>query len=485
MAPRPHRLVSTGLVVALGLAFACTEASSDTPPASPATSTSSSTPTGPTQLELAQRHIKHVVFLIKENRSFDTLFGTFPGADGPPAQVPVRRKDGSVDMIRLRRAADETADVNHNFLAGLTAIDGGKMDGFGLLASEAPLGAYVRYTKDQIPAYWAYARRYELADRFFSAVYGPTGPEHLWSIAGSSAGFTSIQTDQPPQSYGTGLPREYCDDPAERMFRFKRWRDTRSQDVMDFEYSPPLKMLPEAYLEAGYWGVSWPCIKGDASFQTLPQELTAARVSWLEYRGVNTYVDPLRQVWSARHDPKIWDRRTTPERYLADVARGHLPAVSWLTPPLEVSDHPPASLCGGENWTVTMLNALMRQPKLWRTTAVILTWDDFGGFYDHVAPPHSDIYGYGPRVPMIVISPWARSGVNHEDLAPDSVLNLIEELFGLDALHDQRVADPSLPLDRDPSQNDLLGGNETQGVFQFDHALAPTILPQRDCSAAR
>lgn len=90
------------------------------------------------------------------------------------------------------------------------------MDGFGLLASRAPLGAYVRYMKDQIPAYWRYATRYELADRFFSAVYGPTGPEQLWSIAGSSAGFTAMETARSPQSYGTGLPREYCDDRAER-----------------------------------------------------------------------------------------------------------------------------------------------------------------------------------------------------------------------------------------------------------------------------
>jgi phospholipase C len=425
-----------------------------------------------------------VIFLIKENRSFDTLFGRFPGADGPPAKVPVRRKDGSVDVISLSRAHDETADVNHNFLAGLTAIDGGKMDGFGLLASEARHGAYVWYAQEQIPAYWAYARRYELADRFFSAVYGPTGPEHLWSIAGSSAGFTSIETPQLPQSYGTGEPREYCDDPAERMFRFHRWRDARNPDVMDFEYSPPLKMLPQAFLEAGYWGVAWPCVK-DTGFRTLPDELTAAGVPWREYRGDNTYVDPLRQVWHDRHDPKIWGRRTTPERYLADVARGYLPSVAWLTPPLEVSDHPPASLCGGENWTVTMLNALMRSPKLWRSTAVILTWDDFGGYYDHVAPPHSDIYGYGPRVPMIVISPWAQTGVNHQDMAPDSVLNLIEELFGLNALRDQRVADPGLPLEHDPSQNDLLGGNGTVGAFQFDDPLPPTILPLRDCSTAR
>jgi phospholipase C len=237
--------------------------------------------------------------------------------------------------------------------------------------------------------------------------------------------------------------------------------------------------------KVGYWKIAWPCVKGDPRFETLPEKLTAAGVSWREYRGVNNYVDPLRQVWRARHDPEIWGRRTTPERYLADVARGVLPAVSWLTPPLGVSDHPPGSLCEGENWTVTMLNALMRRPKLWRTSAVILTWDDFGGYYDHVEPPHSDIYGYGPRVPMILISPWARPGLNHQDLAPDSVLNLIEELFGVDPLHDQRIADPNLPLEEDPSQNDLLGGNGTESAFQFDDPLPPTIRPLRDCASAQ
>jgi phospholipase C len=417
-----------------------------------------------------------VIFLIKENRSFDTLFGRFPGADGPPARVPVLRKDGSVDMIRLRPADDETADVNHNFVAGLTAIDGGKMDGYGLLGSLAPLGAYVWYSKEQLPAYWKYATRYELADRFFSAVYGPTGPEHLWSIAGSSAGFATFEAGESPQSYGTGEPREYCDDPAERVLRFKDWRNSRNPDVLDLEDRAPANLW-----HSPYWKVAWPCVKDDPAFETLPDELTAAGVSWREYRGDNNYVDPLRQVWRDRHDPMIWGRRTTPDRYLEDVARGSLPKVSWLTPPLGVSDHPPGSLCAGENWTVTMLNALMRRPKLWRTTAVILTWDDFGGYYDHVAPPHSDIYGYGPRVPMLVISPWARRTVNHEDLAPDSVLNLIEELFRVDPLHDQRVADPSLSLEEDPSQNDLLGTNGTDGAFQFTDPRPPTILPLRDC----
>jgi phospholipase C len=475
------------MVAAIAMTYGCTASS----PAQRATSSPSltsrapdDTRSPPTPLELARKRIKHVIFLIKENRSFDTFFGRFPGADGPPKLVPVYQRDGSVDHVRLREGRDVIADVNHNFVAGLTAIRGGEMDGYGLLGSVTPLGAYVWYSKDGIPNYWAYAKRYELADRFFSAVYGPTGPEHLWSIAGSSAGFTTFETaaghaDAPPQSYGTGLPREYCDDRAERVIRFKDWRNSRNPPLMELEYR-----RPEFLWQSKYWESAWPCVKGDPLFQTLPEELSAAGVSWRIYRGENTYVDPLRQVWRARHDPEIWRRRVTPEQYVADVERGYLPKVSWLTPPLPVSDHPPGSLCGGENWTVQMLNALMRRPKLWRTTAVILTWDDFGGYYDHVAPPHSDVYGYGPRVPMLVISPWARKGVSHEDLSPDSVLNFIEELFGIDPLHDQRRPDPNLAPAEDPSQNDLLGSNGNVGLFQFTDPLPPTILPLRDCSQA-
>ena len=429
----------------------------------------------PTKLKLARGHIKHVIFLIKENRSFDTLFGRFPGADGPSARVPLRRPDGSVDLVRLRPAADATPDVDHNFVSGLLGINGGEMDGYGFLGRGDPMSPYVWYAKEQIPAYWAYASRYELADRFFSAVYGPTGPEQLWSMAGSSAGFTANESDEPPQSYGTGPPREYCDDPAERALRFVRWRRVRDPEIMDLEYESP-RGLPGSR----HWRAAWPCVKDDPRFESLPEQLTATGVSWRQYRGENHYVDPLRQIWNARHDPEIWKHRTTPEQYLDDVARGFLPSVAWLTPPLHLSDHPPSSMCEGENWTVEMLNALMRKPKLWRSTAVILTWDDFGGFYDHVAPPHSDIYGYGPRVPTIVISPWAVQGINQESLSPDSVLNFIETLFGLDPLADQRRADPALAPAEDPAQNDLLGTNGTDGAFQFEEPLPPLPLPLRD-----
>ena len=134
--------------------------------------------------------------------------------------------------------------------------------------------------------------------------------------------------------------------------------------------------------------------------------------------------------------------------------------------PVDLSDHPPASICEGENWTVRALNAVMKS-SAWRSTAVILTWDDFGGFYDHVPPPHVDIYGLGPRVPAIIISPWARAGyIEHRTLEFSSVLRLIERILGLPTLGP-----------RDAAAKDMLS------VFNFAKSPRPRlVLKQRDCS---
>jgi phospholipase C len=128
----------------------------------------------------------------------------------------------------------------------------------------------------------------------------------------------------------------------------------------------------------------------------------------------------------------------------------------------------------GENWTVQVLNALMKSPD-WDSTAVVLTWDDFGGFYDHVAPPHPDIYGMGPRVPAIVISPWAARGIDHTPMSFDSMLLLVEHLFQL----------PRLPEQRKPKAGDDPVGNDMLQAFDFtQQPLAPLVLKQRDCSSA-
>jgi phospholipase C len=139
--------------------------------------------------------------------------------------------------------------------------------------------------------------------------------------------------------------------------------------------------------------------------------------------------------------------------------------VSWLLPPGEYSEHPPGSMCEGENWTASVLNAVMQGPD-WNSTAVFVTWDDFGGFYDHVAPPQVDQFGLGPRVPLLIISPYAKAGyVSHTVYEHTSVLKFIETRYGLKAL-----------TSRDAAANNMLDS------FNFAQApQAPLLLQPRTC----
>jgi phospholipase C len=160
-------------------------------------------------------------------------------------------------------------------------------------------------------------------------------------------------------------------------------------------------------------------------------------------------------------------------QFLADASNGNLPAVSWVVPDFAVSDHPTragfgnASVCVGENWTVDHVNAIM-QGGNWPSTIVVILWDDFGGLYDHVPPPSVDTYGLGPRVPMLVLSPYVKEGiVSHTAYEPSSVLQLIEYRFKLKSL-----------TQRDVEANSLLD------MFDFSQSPAPPyILPSRDCGA--
>ncbi len=152
-------------------------------------------------------------------------------------------------------------------------------------------------------------------------------------------------------------------------------------------------------------------------------------MSWRYYLGDNDYINTLSLVEHVVFGPMV-DKVVSDDDFLADLANGDLPAVSWLIPDVEVSEHPAAaSMCEGENWTVEIVNAIMRSPE-WRRTAIVITWDDFGGFYDHVPPPHVDLFGFGPRVPMLLISPWAREGsIASDTLEFSSVLKMIETIW--------------------------------------------------------
>ena len=391
---------------------------------------------------VAQQHIKHIVFLIKENRTFDTMFGRFPGADGTTTGVTC---NGAT--VPLRRALDRAPGPGHSFTDGINDMNGGKMNCF-------EKDGYVQYTQSQIPAYWAYAHHYTLADRFFSSVYGPTGIEHLWTFASQSDRF--VDQERPGQ-FGTGS-RDFCDDPLETAWSFKELTAAQRSEAYQLEARGSGDSLQR------FWMLRWPCF----DVKVLPDLLSAKGISWKEYRGANNWVQPLRMIRHVRFSPMY--RNVVPEeRFVSDLRAGRLPSVSWLTPAFGRSDHPPTSICGGEDWTVQVLDALMRS-KYWNSTAVVLTWDDFGGFYDHVTPPHVDIYGDGPRVPAIVISPWAKPGyVDHTTLEFSSVLKFIETVFKLPPL-----------TQRDANDADMLE------AFDFTQKpVPPLILPQRDCSHVR
>ena len=404
----------------------------------------------PDQVELARQRIGRIVFLVKENRTFDHLFGRFPGADGTKWG---RTCNGR--RVPLRPATDRVPDIDHSFVSGLVAINGGSMNCFDRLRRGENLGGYVSYRREAIPNYWALAEHFTLADRFFSSIYGPTGVEHLWIIAAQSDRFVDMER---PGQYGTGLPRERCLDPAERAYSFKQLTKEERDEAFRLEEIPAI--IP---LTSQYWTERWPC----SEIEILPDLLEERDISWKYYQGGGPHMQVMRGIRHVRFGP-MWKKVVPPKEFLEDIKGRRLPQVSWLIPPDGLNDHPKGgttSICEGENWTVQIMNAIQGSPY-WGETVVVLVWDDFGGFYDHVPPPHVDLYGLGPRVPAIIVSPWAKPGyVDSRTYEFSSVLRLIETVFDLPAM-----------TERDRRASDMLD------AFDFlQEPLDPLILAERDC----
>ena len=379
--------------------------------------------------------IKHVIFIIKENHTYDNLFGRFPGADGTSYAYAGSKR------IPLGLTPDHVPrDINHARGAAGFAMNSGSMNRFYLLRGAIEAGhdyADSSYDRYSIPNYWAYAEHFTLADHFFSTLQAPSFPNHLVIIAGQAGG----SLDNP---LGQNLPRAHrswgCDSPAQMLVKVAAISGTE---------------------------LVRPCF----DFPTLADEADRAKVSWRYYAapaGQPGYIwasfDAIRHI---RFGPD-WARGDVPDsRFVADVTRGRLPAITWLTTDWSHSEHPPASMCAGENWTVRQINAVMRSPY-WRSTAIVLTWDDFGGFYDHLAPPVVDGVPFGPRVPAIVISPYARlHTVDHTVYDFNSVLRFIEEVFGL----------PALSADNEQATS-------LRAAFDFaQRPVAPLVLRERQCPA--
>jgi phospholipase C len=416
--------------------------------------------------------IHHIIVIMQENRSFDSYFGTFPGADGIPMQngrpLPCldNPKTGS-----CTRAYHDPSLVNaggpHALAAAKSDIDGGRMDWFVARAvtvshigcpplapncSVNPQHPDVMGYHDQreIPNYWAYAHAFVLQDHMFASNLGWSLPTHLAMVSGWSANCTD---DHDPMS---------CHSNATLTATSKGLHKKRVFPWTDLTYLMAKHHVSwRYYIAAG----TQPDCDGD-TFTCSPKVQNASTPSiW----------NPLPQFLDVQQTGQLGDIVGS-DAFFRDARAGQLPDVSWVVPSNQNSEHPPQSIGPGQAWVTRLIDAVMRSPD-WKSTAILLAWDDWGGFYDHVAPPKLDSIGYGIRVPALVISPYARHGyIDHQTLSFDAYLKFIEDVFMGGARIDPRT--DGRPDSRpDIRENAPILGDLARDFDFSQKPRAPLIMP--------
>jgi phospholipase C len=367
--------------------------------------------------------IRHVVVVMQENRSFDTYFGTFPGADGIPMANGVPTvcvpdpATGSCDRP-FHTTKDRATGGPHGVANAVADVNGGAMNGFVGQAEHARSGCATLLNPacggsgapdvmsyldgGEIPNYWTYARDFVLQDRMFEPNASWSLPEHLFMVSGWSA---------------------RCTNPADPM-------SCRS-DINAPGQPTAAKPSPYAWTDLTYLlhnaGVSWAYYLSNGTEPDCADDAMIC-ASGKQQADVPGIWNPLPGFGDVAVDGQLGNIQTVDNFFTAAKA-GSLTAVSWVVPNGTVSEHPPALVSVGQSYVTGVINAVMASPD-WSSTAIFLAWDDWGGFYDHVVPPTVDANGYGLRVPGLVISPYARTGiVDHQVLSFDAYLKFIEDDF--------------------------------------------------------
>ncbi|HUK75324.1 MAG TPA: alkaline phosphatase family protein [Nitrososphaerales archaeon] len=348
--------------------------------------------------------VKHLFIIVQENHTFDNYFGYYPGVNGLADAKPQLDPNDSKLVAPFEINTSTIANSNANLLCHAASCaqadyDHGKMDGF-LTASGENMNITMGYFNPKlIPYYWDYATQYVLMDNFYSPFMGPSLPNHMYLLSGASGGVTG---------------------------------------------------------------------NNDSALVNIPvivNELDAVNVSWVYYAGYYGTTNgwnplPADEAYLKTH-PQLQGLKD-PADFPTDIAKPGFPSVAWIMPEAdELSEHPPYNVTAGELSVVSEINDIMKS-QYWSSSAIVLTWDDYGGWYDNVAPPQVDQYGFGFRVPALIISPFARHGFVDSTLSEfASTLKLIETLFHV----------PSM-TERDANASDLLE------AFNFDQTpRAPLVLP--------
>ncbi len=438
-------------------------------------------PSATSELPAGAKKIKHVIIVMQENRSFDHYFGTFPGADGIPM------KNG-VPTVCIRNPATggctapfHIADVvheggPHTLETSRADINGGKMDGFIAEWNETRTycldpehaGGQICQTKSnypavvgyhdsrEIPNYWEYAKQFVLQDHMFAPNMGWSQPAHLAIVSGWSAACRS------PYVAITCRPSVTFNDVD------AAWPDAPSYGWTDITY------LLEKF------GVSWryyvaPGSVDDCEGTTDEQIHCTPGVGDFDPIGTPEPWNPLPDFTTVQENNQVGNVQFHP-RFFKAAREGTLPSVTWVMPGWYDSEHPPESVASGQAWVTRVVNAVAKSPN-WKSSAIFVAWDDWGGFYDHVPPPKLDKFSYGLRVPAFMISPYAKRGmIDSQELSFDAYLKFIEDLFldgrRIDPYTDGRWDPRPRVAEEAPNLGDLMK------EFDFSQKpRAPIVLP--------
>lgn len=341
--------------------------------------------------------IEHVVYLMQENHTFDNYFGTYPGADGVPAGVCMPRdpREGGGPCVEPFWLGEQAVqDLAHSEGVFVNQYRDGAMDGFVWAHERHGANGELAmgyYDDRDLPFYWNVADEYVLFDRFFSSSRGGSVLNHMFWVAGAPGTDTDI------------IPEE------------------------GFTVPTIFDRLEEA-------GISWKFY-----IQNYDPTITYRNREGLGDRASQVVWAPLLAYARFIDDPKLSSRIVDLDEYYVDLERGELPAVSYIVPS-GASEHPPGSIRAGERFNRSLINALIRSTS-WDSSLFMWTYDDWGGWYDHVPPPRVDGYGYGFRVPALLVSPYARRGVvDSTELDFTSMIRFVTDNWGLEPLAERDAA---------------------------------------------
>jgi phospholipase C len=371
--------------------------------------------------------IQHLVILMQENHSFDNYFGTYPGANGLPSgtKMPIDPNNPAAGYVVPWHIGNATiTDLSHSAATYTDQYNNGNMDGFvsALNARNQDGKLAMGYYDDQdIPYYWNLADNFVLFDQFYSSAKDGSVANHMYWVAGVS----------PVAPKGQNL-------------------------------SDVLVTVPTIFDRLQAAGVSWKFY-----VQNYDPTITYRDVGTSGNRESQVIWVPLLKFGRFIDDPTLSSHIVDLSQYFIDLENGTLPAVVYIVPS-GASEHPPSSIMSGQRFVKNIIQELMRS-SAWDSSAFMLAYDDWGGWYDHVTPPQVDTYGYGPRVPVLLISPYAKTGyIDHTMLDFTSMLKFIEQNWNIAPL-----------AVRDTNANNFLS------AFDFNQSpRLPNFLPLARISVA-